>query len=103
MLLLGTGVPCWEHRFFVYGNQLMGKRIGTIAILVEDRAQVGQINELLTRFGDVIIGRIGIPYREKGVNIISIIVEGTTDEVGALSGKLGMIEGVKTRSLLLTR
>lgn len=81
----------------------MGKRIGTIAILVEDRAQVGQINELLTRFGDVIIGRIGIPYREKGVNIISIIVEGTTDEVGALSGKLGMIEGVKTRSLLLTR
>jgi len=51
----------------------------------------------------VIIGRIGIPYREKQISIISIIVDGTTDEVGALSGKLGMLSGVKTKSLLLTK
>ena len=81
----------------------MPKRIGTIAILVEDRGQVRKINELLTDYGDVIIGRVGVPYREKGCSIISVIVEGTTDDVGALSGKLGMLRGVRTKSLLLTK
>jgi putative iron-only hydrogenase system regulator len=81
----------------------MQKRIGTIAVLVEDRNQVSRINDLLSDFREVIIGRIGVPYREKGVSIISIIVEGTTDQVGSLSGRLGMLSGVKTKSLLLTR
>jgi putative iron-only hydrogenase system regulator len=82
----------------------MDKRIGVIAILVEGgRQSVGRVNELLSEYGGIIIGRLGIPYREKGVSVISITVEGTTDEVGALSGKLGMVEGVKTKSLLLTK
>jgi putative iron-only hydrogenase system regulator len=82
----------------------MGKRIGVIAILVEGRGPaVARVNELLSEYGHIIIGRLGIPYREKGVSVISITVEGTTDEVGALSGKLGMVEGVKTKSLLLTK
>ena len=82
----------------------MEKRIGVIAILVEGRTPgVARVNELLSEYGDIIIGRLGIPYREKGVSVISITVEGTTDQVGALSGKLGMVEGVKTKSLLLTR
>lgn len=82
----------------------MEKRIGVIAILVEGRTPgVTRVNELLSEYGDIIIGRLGIPYREKGVSVISITVEGTTDQVGALSGKLGMVEGVKTKSLLLTR
>jgi len=80
----------------------MEKRIGVIAILVEGREHaVPRVNAVLSDFGDIVIGRIGIPYRERGLSIISIIVEGTTDQVGALSGKLGMIEGVKTKSLLL--
>ena len=82
----------------------MEKRIGVIAILVERRQEsVPRVNELLTEFGEIVMGRIGLPYRERGVSIISIIVEGTTDEVGALTGKLGMIEGVRTKSLLLTK
>ena len=82
----------------------MDKRIGVIAILVEGRTSaVGRVNELLSEYSDIIIGRLGIPYREKGVSVISITVEGTTDEVGALSGKLGMVEGAKTKSLLLTK
>jgi putative iron-only hydrogenase system regulator len=82
----------------------MDKRIGVIAILVEGRGQsVVRVNELLSEYGHIIIGRLGIPYREKGVSVISITVEGTTDEVGALSGKLGMVSGVKTKSLLLTK
>jgi putative iron-only hydrogenase system regulator len=82
----------------------MDKRIGVIAILVEGRGpSVVRVNELLSEYGHIIIGRLGIPYREKGVSVISITVEGTTDEVGALSGKLGMVSGVKTKSLLLTK
>ena len=80
-----------------------GTRIGTIAILIEDKKQAPRINDLLTEYGEVIIGRIGLPYRERGVSIISVIVEGTVDEVGALSGKLGMLSGVKTKALLLTK
>ena len=81
----------------------MEKRIGVIAILVEDRHAVPKINDLLTHYGDIIMGRLGLPYRDRDVCIISIIVEGTTDSVGALSGKIGMIDGVRTKSLLLTR
>jgi putative iron-only hydrogenase system regulator len=57
----------------------------------------------LSQFGEIIIGRLGIPYRERGINVISITVEGTTDEVGSLTGKLGMVPGVTTKSLLLTK
>lgn len=82
----------------------MGKRIGVIAILVEGRSEsVRRVNDLLSQFGEIIIGRLGIPYRERGLNVISITVEGTTDEVGALTGKLGMLSGVTTKSLLLTK
>ncbi|MDX9981336.1 MAG: iron-only hydrogenase system regulator [Lentisphaeria bacterium] len=82
----------------------MGKRIGVIAILVEGRGEsVRRVNDLLSQFGEIIIGRLGIPYRERGLNVISITVEGTTDEVGSLTGKLGMLPGVTTKSLLLTK
>ena len=82
----------------------MNTRIGVIAILVEKREEsVPGVNELLTEFGELIIGRIGVPYREREVNIISLIVEGTTDQLGTLTGKLGMIPGVRTKSLLLTK
>lgn len=79
-------------------------RIGVIAILVSDhRETVPKVNALLTEYGRIIMGRMGIPYREKAVSVISIIVEGTTDDVGSLTGQLGMIPGVRTKSLLLTK
>ena len=82
----------------------METRIGVIAILVENRGKViPRVNQLLSEYGEIIIGRVGVPYREKNVNIISLIVEGTTDQVGALTGKLGMLTGVTTKSLLLTK
>ena len=83
---------------------LMEKRVGVVAILVEDReGAVPRVNELLSLFGGFILGRIGVPYREKGVSVIAIIVDGTTDEIGALTGQLGSTPGVRTKSLLLTR
>ena len=81
----------------------MDKRLGTISILVEDRRQAPRVNALLGEYAHLVIGRIGVPFRDKGIGVISLIVEGTTDELGALSGKLGMVVGVKSKSILLTK
>ncbi|MFA9423585.1 MAG: TM1266 family iron-only hydrogenase system putative regulator [Sedimentibacter sp.] len=78
----------------------MDKRIGVIGIVIEDLSQISEVNDILHQFNSIIIGRMGIPYRERGVNVISIIVDGTTDEIGALSGKLGKIKGLSVKSAL---
>lgn len=79
------------------------KRIGVIGIIVEDRLEVPQVNSLLSSFNEVIIGRLGIPYHERSLSIIAIIVDGSTDEIGALTGRLGQIPGIKVKSMLVTR
>ena len=76
------------------------KRIGVVGIVIEDLEQVIVINDILHQYGSIIVGRLGLPYREKGISIISIVVDGTTDEIGALNGKLGKIPGVNVKSAL---
>ena len=79
----------------------MDKRIAVIGIIVEDRKKAAlKVNEILNQYGEIIVGRVGIPYRDKGLNVIALIVDGTTDELGALTGKLGMIEKVEVKSAL---
>ena len=78
----------------------MEKRIGVIAILVTERRACKGINDTLHAYGHLVLGRQGLPLRDKGVNVISLIVEGDTDELGALSGKLGRFPGVKVKSVL---
>lgn len=79
----------------------MDKRIAVIGIIVEDRKKAApKVNEILNQYGEIIVGRVGIPYRDRGLNVIALIVDGTTDELGALTGKLGMIEKVEVKSAL---
>ena len=78
----------------------MEKRIAAIIILVKEKDHIQQLNEILTRHASVIIGRQGIPIRDKGINVISLVLEGTTDEISTLSGQLGRIEGVSTKAVL---
>jgi len=78
----------------------MEKRMGVIGVVVEDLSWVTKVNDILHQYRHIIIGRMGIPYREKGINIISIAVDGTTDEIGALSGKLGKIPGLSVKGAL---
>ncbi|MDQ0291126.1 TM1266 family iron-only hydrogenase system putative regulator [Oligosphaera ethanolica] len=80
-----------------------GKRIGVVAILVQERQNIAKVNELLSTFNGIIMGRIGLPRHEDNLNVISLIVEGTTDDIGALTGKLGGMSGITTKSLLLTK
>ena len=80
----------------------MQKRIGIIGIIIHDRNKaVATVNSILTDHGAMIVGRMGLPFRERGVSIIDLIIEATTDEVGALTGKLGMLDGVQVKSLLV--
>ncbi len=74
------------------------QRLGTVAILLASREQVSTVNALISQYERLILGRIGLPCREKHINIIVLLVEGTTDELGAFSGKLGAVPGIKIRS-----
>ena len=78
----------------------MNKRIGVIGIVIEDTFQIEEVNHLLHEYSHIIIGRMGIPYRERSLNVISVIVDGTNDDIGALSGKLGKIKGLSVKSAL---
>lgn len=80
--------------------QSLEKRIGVIGIVIENLERAPLVNDILHQHGNIIVGRLGLPYREKGINIISLIVDGTTDEIGALNGKLGKIDGVNVKSAL---
>ena len=78
----------------------MEKRIGIVAVLVDKSSSAGQLNEIISSYGNIILGRQGMPLRDKGINIISLIVEGTTDQIGALTGKIGRLTGVRVKSVL---
>lgn len=79
----------------------MEKRLAVVGIAFEDRTIAANVNEILSGYGEMIVGRMGIPYREVGVHIISLIVNGTNDEIGALTGKLGNTKGVKAKVALM--
>lgn len=74
-------------------------RIAIIGIIVNDRTASERINELLHRYGEYVVGRMGIPHREKGVSVISVVVDAPGDTIAALSGKLGMIPGITTKTI----
>jgi putative iron-only hydrogenase system regulator len=78
----------------------MEKRIGATIILVEKKESVEELNALLSAHSLVILARQGLPLRDKGINVINLIVEGTTDQISSLTGKIGRLEGVQVKSVL---
>ncbi len=80
----------------------MGERVAIIGIIVENPASVDRLNNLLHDYADIIIGRMGLPYRKKNVSIISLAVDGPQDSISALSGKLGRLDGVAVKTAYAT-
>ena len=76
----------------------METRVAVMGIIVEDTNAVNLLNEILHEYSEYIIGRMGIPYREKGINIISIAIDAPQDMISALSGKIGRLNGVSTKT-----
>lgn len=77
----------------------MGTRIAVIGIIVEKPEAVEHINAILHDFRDIVVGRMGIPYRSKEVSIISLVVDAPQPQISSLSGKLGMVDGVSTKTV----
>ena len=77
----------------------METRVAVLAIIVKNDASGAALNDLLHQYGRHIIGRMGIPYRERGVNIISVAIDAPTDVISALSGKIGRLPGITAKTV----
>ena len=77
----------------------MNSRVSVVSIIIKDEEAAGKVNELLHEFRQYVVGRMGIPYREKRVSIISVVIDAPGDVTSSLSGKLGMLEGVSAKTL----
>ena len=77
----------------------METRVAVLAVIVREDAAVTALNDLLHQYGSYIIGRMGIPYRQRGVNIISVALDAPQDVISALSGKLGRLPGITAKTL----
>lgn len=75
----------------------METRVALVGIIVKKRENIEKLNEILHEYGEYIIGRMGVPYKEKDISIISIAMDAPQDKISALSGKIGMIEGISSK------
>ena len=80
----------------------MDTRIAVVSIIVEDMENSVPTNELLHEFSQYIVGRMGIPYRQRGISIISVVVDAPQNVISSLSGKLGMIDGISVKVTVST-
>jgi putative iron-only hydrogenase system regulator len=78
----------------------MEKRIGTITILIKGNASIQAINALLTEYSGIVLARQGLPIRNRDIHVISLIIEGTTEIISALTGKIGRLKNVEVKSIL---
>lgn len=72
-------------------------RVALIGIIIEEPESVNKLNELLHNYSDYIIGRMGVPHKKKGINVISVVMDAPQNVVSALSGKLGMLKGINSK------
>ena len=85
------------HKMFGRRKQ-MENRIAVVAIIVEDLEKTDELNRILHEYGSFIIGRMGIPYREKNIFLISVAVDAPTETISALTGRLGRVEGISVKA-----
>jgi putative iron-only hydrogenase system regulator len=79
----------------------MEKRIGTALIMIEDKSEVPKINKTLSAHSEIIIARQGLSLPERSFSLITLVLEGTTDQLASLSGQIGKLRGVKVKSVLM--
>ena len=77
----------------------METRVALIGIIVEKTDSIEKLNHLLHEYGQYIIGRMGIPYKERGINIISVAIDAPQDVINALSGKIGRMDGIGAKTV----
>lgn len=78
----------------------MEQRIGTITILITGKDSVKTINDLLSEYSEIILARQGLPLASRKISVISLIIEGSTEKISALTGKIGRLKNVEVKSVL---
>ena len=78
----------------------MDTKLALIGIVVEDTGSVTRINDILHEYGHLVIGRMGLPCRERGVHMISVVLDASGDQISSLAGKLGMVSGVSVKTMV---
>lgn len=81
----------------------MKKRLAVIGIIVEQAESAEDVNDILHSYREYIVGRVGIPYRQRDMSVISVIVDGPNDVISSMSGKLGMVDGVTSKAVYATK
>ena len=78
----------------------MSTRIAVVGIVIESLDNIKEVNSILNKYEKLIVGRMGLPYKEKNIRVISIVVDGTTDEISAITGKIGKLKGVSVKAVI---
>lgn len=78
----------------------MEKRIGTVTILIQGKESVPAVNALLSEYGNIILARQGLPMHHRNIHVISLVIEGSTEVISALTGKIGRLKDVEVKSIL---
>ncbi|XZK30081.1 TM1266 family iron-only hydrogenase system putative regulator [Clostridium perfringens] len=78
----------------------MSARIAVVGIVIESLDNIKEVNSILSEYDKLIVGRMGLPYKEKNIRVISIVVDGTTDEISAITGKIGKLKGVSVKAAI---
>lgn len=77
----------------------MQTRVAIIAIMVENQNSVSTLQDLLSQYGEFIIGRMGVPYKQRNINVISVAIDAPVDTINTLTGKIGRLEGVNAKTV----
>ncbi len=75
-------------------------RLAIVSIIVGDRSKSAQINNILSEFGEFVVGRMGIPYRERNLSVMCVVIDAPTEIINKLTGRIGMLEGVTAKTLM---
>ena len=76
------------------------KRLAVISLIIENRDRSPEINSILSEFGDYVVGRMGVTYKERGVSVICVIVDAPAEVINSITGKIGMLDGVSAKTLM---
>ena len=96
--MIAAGRPvCYNHNATENRRSTMETRVAVISIIVTQSDRVEMLNELLHEYSGFIIGRMGIPYKEKGISIISIAIDAPMDKINSLTGALGRLDGINAK------
>ena len=79
----------------------MERRIGAAVIIIKTHAAINKLNRIVSEHAHIVIGRQGIPLQHKEINVITLVLEGSTDEIGSLTGQIGRLDGIQIKSVLL--